>query len=558
MLKRLRLDSILFWLAVFTVFVFALLVRTYRIDWGLPYLYHWDEPQTAGTALQMLKTGSLNPRMFNYGSLPIYIAYFVDIFHYLYLMGQPENANSYMTALYDIKTWADTQFGWTISHPSFYYWNRFVYVIFGVGSIFLTFQVAQVLFNEKWVGLIAAFFLACTASHVEYSAIISTDMPVVFFVMTVTLCSLKFLNHGKSKHLILSLIFSGCAMATKYNSALIVMLPSLSVLLRYATGRPTFESKWLLMLPVIPIATFFFCMPFAFLDSASFLSGMGYELRHYKVLGHGGDSSIPGIRHIRFQFQMIVNTIGPLGVITSVFGLVAVIRQPKLLFVLVFPLAYFLYMTTMKVNFYRNFILIYPFIAILYGAALGIMFTIVKWFLIRSKLASSQDHRKLNILCLVLPLLFTGYLGRMATAEWNKAQLLANHRDSRSTLVEKINTLDRVSIVYIPKEIRMHEQDLRKLKYPHKIVSLEDLFRCGNIMDESVAIIPEQVESGGGPADERLASSYAKAITAISVPDALLQAGVGVTRLSLFSVNPKLFVFDAARLTNCGSDQSSK
>ena len=255
---------------------------------------------------------------------------------------------------------------------------------------------------------------------------------------------------------------------------------------------------------------------------------------------------------------MVVNTIGPLGVITSVFGLVAVIRQPKLLFVLVFPLAYFFYMTTMKVNFYRNFILIYPFIAILYGAALGVMYTTVKWLLIRLKLASCQDQRKLNILCLVLPLLFTGYLGRMATAEWNKAQLLANSRDSRSTLVEKINTLDRVSIVYIPKEIRMHEQDLRKLKYPHKIVSLEDLFGCGNIMDESVAIIPEQVESGGGPADEKLASSYAKAITAISVPDALLQAGAGVTRLSLFSVNPKLFVFDAARLTNCGSDQSSK
>ena len=76
-------------------------------------------------------------------------------------------------------------------------------------------------------------------------------------------------------------------------------------------------------------------------------------------------------------------------------------------------------------------------------------------------------------------------------------------------------------------------------------------------MDQSVAIIPEQVESGG-PADEKLASFYAKAITAISVTDARLQAGTGVLRLSLFSVNPKLFVFDAASLTNCGSDQSSK
>jgi 4-amino-4-deoxy-L-arabinose transferase-like glycosyltransferase len=551
MLKRLNLDSILVCVAIGVIASFALFVRLYRIDLGLPYLYHWDEPQTAGTALQMLKTGTFNPRYFNYGSLPIYIAYFTDIVHYLYLMGQPEGANAHMTALSDIKTWADTQFGWTISHPSFYYWNRFVNVLFGVGSILLTYHVSKILFDKKWVAVAAAFFLSCVASHVEYSAIISPDMPVVFFVLTVTLCSLKFLNQGKTKYLVLSLIFSGCAMATKYNSVLVVMLPLLAVFLQYVTRRQTFEGKWLVLVPLVPVVTFFICMPYAFLDSASFLTGLGYELRHYKVLGHDPYTSIPGIRHIRFQFQAIISNIGILGVAVSLLGLLAATRKPQLLFVIVFPLAYFFYMTTMKVNFHRNFILIYPYIAILYGAALGVIYTSVEWIASRSKTVTVQDKTKLRILCLLFPLLLIVDVSRTASIEWRKAQEIKNSQDSRSVLVNRINALDKVPMVYIPNEIRMHAQDLRKLKHPYKIVALETLFVCSDIANGGLAIIPEVVEPGA-PADDKLASFYQKAIATVPTSNALLQAGSGNTRLSLFSVNPKLFVVDARTLASCG------
>ena len=557
MLKRFSKDSVLFCVAIGAVVTFAFLVRLYRIELGLPYIYHWDEPQTAGTALQMLKTGTLNPHFFNYGSLPIYIAYFVDIFHYLYLMGQPETANAYMTALSEIKTWADTQFGWTISHPSFYYWNRFVNVLFGVGSILLTYQVSKILFNKKWIALAAAFFLSCVASHVEYSAIISPDMSVVFFVLTVTLCSLKFLNHGKTKYLILSLVFSGCAMATKYNSALLVMLPLLAVLLRYVSSRQTFDGKWLVMVPLIPVATFFVCMPYAFLDSASFLSGLGFELRHYKVLGHDPYTSIPGIRHIRFQFQAFVDNIGFLGVVVSAVGLLAAIRKPQLLFVLIFPLVYFFYMTTMKVNFHRNFVLIYPFFAILYGAALAVFYSSIEWILIRLKIVTVQDRTKLKILCLILPILLTVYVARMASTEWVKAQEIKNSHDSRSLLVKKINSLGATPMVYIPNEIRMHAQDLRKLKYPYKLVALETLFQCADIANGSIAIIPAQLEPGG-PGDDKLAALYPKVMATVQTSSARLQAGSGVTRLSLFSVDPKLFVFDAPTLAACEPKRALK
>jgi hypothetical protein len=51
----------------------AFATRFDRVKWGFPYLYYWDEPQTASTALRMLKTGNFNPYFYNYGTLPICI-----------------------------------------------------------------------------------------------------------------------------------------------------------------------------------------------------------------------------------------------------------------------------------------------------------------------------------------------------------------------------------------------------------------------------------------------------------------------------------------------------
>ena len=153
-------SNLIVWVGLVGVLLFAFYVRASRADWGLPYLYYWDEPQIASAALRMLKTGNFNPYFYNYGTLPIYINYFIDIFHYLYLMGQPDTASAYLSDLADIKTQFDTNWQWTISHPSFFYWNRMLNVAFGVGSVWMTYLLASLVLRNKWLGLIAAFFLA--------------------------------------------------------------------------------------------------------------------------------------------------------------------------------------------------------------------------------------------------------------------------------------------------------------------------------------------------------------------------------------------------------------
>jgi 4-amino-4-deoxy-L-arabinose transferase-like glycosyltransferase len=378
--KSTHLRSIGFWLIFVVIFAFAYLIRASRADWGLPYLYYWDEPQTASTALRILKTGNFNPWFFNYGTLPIYINYFVDVFHYLYLMGQPPTAVAFLTSFADIKTVGDTKWIWTISHPSFYYWNRFTTVIFGTASVWLTFLIARNVFANKWVGLIAALFIASIIPHAQFSALITPDIPMGFFVLATTYFCLRFIDGRQTKYFALALACVGCGFATKYNSILAVLMPALSLVVLYLQERKKFEPKWLIMLPVVPTISFFICMPYAYIDPASFLSGMGFELRHYKILGHGEFTVGAGIRHIRFQAAEILNNIGIIGAAGVVLGLFASIKNPKLLFISIFPLAYFFYMTTTIINFHRNFLVLYPFIAVGYAGAVLVAWRMGNWF----------------------------------------------------------------------------------------------------------------------------------------------------------------------------------
>ncbi len=122
---------------------------------GLPYLHNWDEPQIAGTALHMMQTGDFNPGFFNYGSLPVYLCLFTDVLHYLFLMGCPETAPPFLTSLGDIRTAFDTGWHWTISHPSFYLWDRWVFALLGTATVGVAYLLGRRLAG-RWAGLAAA------------------------------------------------------------------------------------------------------------------------------------------------------------------------------------------------------------------------------------------------------------------------------------------------------------------------------------------------------------------------------------------------------------------
>ena len=529
------------------ILIFALLVRALRAKVGLPYLYFWDEPQTASNALQMLKTGNFNPHFFAYGTLTIYINYLADVLHYFYLMGQPEDAKATLNYMWELQTVWDTKWHWTISHPSFYYWNRMVNVLFGTGTVLLVYCLAKNLFGYRWIGLVGALSLAVMGVHVGGSAIISPDIPTAFFVVAVVFFSLLFVNARETKHLICALIFSGCAVATKYNSALVVIVPAISVFINYMHVKADFNFKWIKLLFLIPPAAFFICMPYALFDSAAFLHGIGSELRHYKVFGHGGANSEPGWPHMIFQFKAFQQSLGSLGVVLALLGTLNIYRRPKLLLVLLLPTVYFLYMIQMKVNFHRNLTLIYPFFALLYGSACDLIYA-------TAKVISEKYYKPSLILIGVgLIVLIVVFISSLGWSEMRNSLAVNRSRDSRTIIIDKIDGL-KANKIYIASELRIHDWDMKRLSTPHQSLTLSEIYSCPSRVNNGLVLLPAQIGTVFPSEEERqVVRNFAGKLKALDRNVALIREGKqeSETLLDIYSTDPELLVLRGTDLNNC-------
>lgn len=539
------------WVLVVLAFIliFAFTVRVLRTKVGLPYLYFWDEPQTASNAIQMLKTGNFNPHFFAYGTLTIYINYLVDVIHYLYLLGRPEDAKATLNFMWDLKTVWDTKWHWTISHPSFFFWNRLVNALFGSVTVLFVYLLARNLFTYRWASLISALALSVMGVHVGASAIISPDIPTTFFVTAVVLSNMVFIKRVETKYLTWALILCGCAVACKYNSGLVLIVPTTSILMVYFNNRSYFDPRWLKMLVFIPPLTFFICMPYALLDSAAFLHGMGSELRHYKVFGHGGATSEPGWQHMLFQYKAFKDNIGGIGLGLVLLGILNAFRQPKLLLLLLLPIAYFMYMTQMKVNFHRNFILIYPFIAVLFGSACEFIYVIALTLRDKYQMANWGLMGVATVTLIVMWLLTLGWKETQTSLE------MSNARDSRTLIVDRIDALNTRKI-YVASELRMHEWDMKRLSTPHDLLTLPEIFSCPSKISDGLVLLPAQIGTVfPSESEKQVMKTFSGKLKAIDQKKIILIEGKkgNETLLDIYSVDPELVVVDGAELDNCTS-----
>ncbi len=473
---------------VFFVVTLALVLRYWHTKVGLPYLYNWDEPQTASTALKIMKTGDYNPHFFNYGSLMIYSNFIVDILHYLSLMGHPSTADSYLTNMNDIKINADTGWHWTISHPSFYHWNRVLTALLGTGTVFVTYLIGKHIFN-KWVGLISAVFLAILPFHISQSAWASTDAPVAFFVLTVVLFSILFIEYKKLSYFILSLIFVGISIATKYNAALTMLLPLVALIIVYFQSRESVKTYMWFLIPLIPIAVFFMIMPYAIIDLTTFLKGVGHEVRHYKILGHGTATSKPGWEHFSFQLHQFYKHLGLMNTIVIAIGVIGAFFRPLFIFVLITPVMYIVYMTGMTVNFHRNFVQVYPFIALLFATGIYTIYRILGFI---------QKRVVPNIKWIPITLTFLitlSYILPQAFKSIYVSKSTYNSRDTRTNVIEEINKLKNIDKIVIAKELRIHSQDLKHLKIPYTVAPTLEMF-SSIYSNNTIYLLPKKVTRG--------------------------------------------------------------
>ena len=137
-----KIISIIIILILSLVFTF----RYWGAHEGLPYIYHWDEVITSTSALNTLKTGNLKPYAVEnvYGGFMRYSDLMIDIVHlgYLKITGVIDDTT-------EIKTYLDTGEFRTLSHPSFYLWNRIFSVLISYKFYKLNIKAYETLLEIK-------------------------------------------------------------------------------------------------------------------------------------------------------------------------------------------------------------------------------------------------------------------------------------------------------------------------------------------------------------------------------------------------------------------------
>jgi hypothetical protein len=337
----------------------ALVLRLHGVGFGLPALNDPDEPLFVMTALEMLRNHSLNPGWFGHpGTITLYclalISFLVGALGLA--TGRFADTHALVSAIY-----ADPGI---IFLP-----GRLFIVACGVACVLLIYRTGARM-GDRRLGLLAAFFLAINAVHIEYSQIIRTDVQASVFMLMATLSSIAILREGRRRDYLLAGICVGLACATKWPAATIVLSPLCAGLLRARGERGTPANIALLM--GASVATLFLASPYLLFDFHTVLSDLAGEARPFHP---GATGSGPFGNFAWYVGNPLLSSLATGGLLLAGVGFVGMaVRDARVsAAVLSGPLLFLVVICCQSLVWERWVVPLLPFIALAIGYALWMM-----------------------------------------------------------------------------------------------------------------------------------------------------------------------------------------
>lgn len=350
------------------VILLALAVRIWGLDFGLPYLYHADEPLGVRTAQNMVKTGDLNPRFFGWSSLFFY----VNALSYLpyYAVGRLMGV---FTSPADIPGATVITLGvGKTPMPSTILLGRMVSVLFGVAAVPLIYSVGRRLTDNVYVGLLAALMMAVSWSNVIYSKYIRPESLLVFVVLLAFFGAVQVFKRGRTGDYVLAGVGIGLTMSVKYNGALIALPLVVAHFLRH--GPRGIKEPRIYLAFMASVMAFLVTMPYAILDFQEFLADFRYHAQVYAT-GHPGSEgdALRWYVNTLFHVEGIAVVLACLEVIRGIYR-----RSRPILLTAVFPVVYFAFISSFEVRNGRTYLPLTPFLLLLAASFLVYLFQQVR------------------------------------------------------------------------------------------------------------------------------------------------------------------------------------
>ena len=250
--------KIIFKYLLIILFAAAFTLRLYGINWDNGYHFHPDERMLIMVAERIEFFSQLNPDFFNYGTLPIYIL--VGISQIIELTTNIHVAN----------------------YDGMLYVGRFLSVINEMLVLLLIYKISKLLFKEKYIALLAAFFYTFSFFPIQNAHFFISDTFLNLFAsLLLYLLLLYYKKPTSKKMLIISIVFAA-AITTKVTA--VVFVP-LILLVFFLKNTGTVLKKVLSTIQVSVIfgsVTLFFSfifMPYAFLKADIFIRDILLQLQ---------------------------------------------------------------------------------------------------------------------------------------------------------------------------------------------------------------------------------------------------------------------------------------
>lgn len=382
------------------LFIFSFAIRWYGISGSLPYVAHPDEPKVIDSAIRIVKTGNLNPNLYIWPSLYIYIQALLLKFHVLWgtLRGYYAGAASLpdVTHIFTLDS-------------GVYIWARTLAAFIGAITIPVLYTVGKEMFNgSRRVGLAAALMLAVSPLHVQYSHFALMDAPLGLMGLFVLWASYRLSRVvASSKPLLRDPLFwqaslagllVGVATGTKYNGLYLGVVPFIALIMAWRRNRQTLNwgrvAGALTGMGGFAALGFLICEPYLVLDWPAFYNGFTFQVRAYLPAETFDQMAASAERHITdlaasdMHFFMPA-ALGAFAVLAN-----APVRNRAWLLIL-FPILYVLAMSRFSLTYVRNLIVVLPFLAILSGYVIDLV-AMQLVTLVRGYFARIEDRRVWN------------------------------------------------------------------------------------------------------------------------------------------------------------------
>jgi hypothetical protein len=334
----------------------ATALRVVFLDFGLPYIYHSDEPNNVAVIHRMIAESDLNPRVF----------YYPSFLYYINLPGQ-----------YLVKWWDGTLLPFTMQsmgngfteQPEAFRAGRVTTLLFGLAILPLLMIWARTV-SVGVSGLFVLGALFClNPLLLRHSTWITPDIFAAFFTTSTLLASSLIVLRGDRSTYILAGVMAGLAASSKYNAGLVVALaiPTAHVV---RNGLTVAKLGPLVVAGVTTVLVFLLSSPFIALHPRTAARGIVWILRDYQH-GHPGFEGRSVAANAGWMFDNFGYTL--LLAIAACFSP----RVRALLPTILFTVAYFLFLEIPRARFDQNLLPLVPAMLLLITAGVDSITQIV-------------------------------------------------------------------------------------------------------------------------------------------------------------------------------------